>query len=118
MTKPKCQMKPKTQMTKSRRHLGIWILTFRFAQHYEPSHHFWPLCSYGNAGVLRIGAAQPVVHPGLWRVVRAGVGLRVLGGGGNMVHRGSAPVVGRGWFDKLTMSGYLFSTRLKKRGLK
>lgn len=75
--------------------------------------------------MLRIGAAQPVVHPGLWRVVRAGVGLRVLarglavrGGGGNMVHRGSAPVVGRGWFDKLTMSGYLFSTRLKKRGLK
>ena len=72
-------------------------------EHHEPTHAFWLVCSYGDAGMLRTRTSQPVVHFSVRRRVCAGISLRVSTGGlavrargGCLVDRGSATLVDGG----------------------
>ena len=47
----------------------------RISLQYGFSHAFRPFCCHGNAGILRLGRPEPVVHSGLRRRVRSWVGV-------------------------------------------
>ena len=65
-----------------------------------PAHSFRIIRSHGDAGLLRIREAQPLVRIGLCWGVRPGIGLRVSSRGlairrgrSDLVHGGSAKMV-------------------------
>ena len=47
----------------------------RISLQYGFSRAFRPFCCHGNAGILRLGRLEPVVHSGLRRRVRSRVGV-------------------------------------------
>jgi len=47
---------------------------------HEPTHDIWIVRSRSNAGVLCTRKTQPLVHPGICRVMCARLGLRIPAG--------------------------------------